>query len=188
MWKLVLKWTGNVVIALFAVVIVMSIYSIVQSKRNPGHIPSVLGIRTMSVLSGSMQPVLYPGDMVVVRETDPQSIKVGSVITYRKGGNVLVTHRVVEVLNKDGSLTFRTKGDANNVEDTSSVTPDSIIGAMVFRVPYGGYVASFARSPVGFVIFIMVPVILLLGGEIKTIANSSAEAKREELKKKVIGK
>lgn len=188
MFKKVIKWIENIIIAFLVVFIILFLISLIQSKSNPTHIPSVLGFKTMSVLTGSMRPVLYPGDMIIVKETNPESIKENDIITYRKGLSTLVTHRVVEVVNRDGMLMFRTKGDANNTEDDSLVPSDNVIGSMVFKIPYGGYVSKFVRSPVGFAFFVIIPLILLIGGEIRAISRKNAEIKREELKKRVIGK
>lgn len=188
MWNKIFKWIGNIVVAFFVCVVILSVISMIQSRRNPGQLPSVLGFRAMSVLTGSMRPVLQPGDMIIVKETRAENIKENDIITYRKGPETLVTHRVVEVVDRDGTLMFRTRGDANNVEDDFLVPSGSVIGSLVLRIPYGGYVSRFVRSPVGFAIFIIIPLILLLGGEIRNISRKSAEEKREELKKRVIGK
>lgn len=179
MIKGILKWTSNIIIILLAISVAISLYSIIQSNRNPGQIPSILGYRPMTILTGSMRPVLEPGDMIVARNVNPETIKKGDVLTYIVSKDTLITHRVIEIVKRDENILFRTKGDANNVEDDILISSDKILGTMVFRIPYFGYIASFARTPMGLVLFIIIPVILLMFGEIKSI---KAQRKRQEVK------
>ncbi|HRU41715.1 MAG TPA: signal peptidase I, partial [Candidatus Diapherotrites archaeon] len=95
----------------------------------------------------------------------------------------IVTHRVTEIIAKDGNLLFETRGDANNTDDSRPVTEDQLIGKVILRVPYGGYVARFIRSPIGLMIFIVIPVAMMLIGELmKGILSGGKNEKQENLK------
>ncbi len=179
--KRVLKWFSNVFIGILIILVAFSIYSMIQSRNNPGMVPSILGYKPMSVLSGSMRPALEPGDMIVAREVNPSDIKIDDIITYKVSENILVTHRVVQVINENGELLFRTKGDANNVEDSSLISPEQLVGAFVFNIPKGGYIANFMRSPLGFGLLILLPIILLLGGELKNLLSNMASENRKSV-------
>ncbi|HHW48943.1 MAG TPA: signal peptidase I [Clostridiaceae bacterium] len=188
MIKKIVKWGGNVILILIVIAAFVSIYFMIQSKRNPDKIPSVAGFSVMTVLSGSMSPYLEAGDMIVIKETDPLLLKEGDVITYRQSSGLIVTHRVIELSNGENGLMFRTKGDANNVEDAGFVSENQLIGKVAFKIPYGGHVARFVRTPFGFVIFILIPVIILILGEARKINQIMVKEKREDMKRRVIGK
>lgn len=97
----------------------------------------LLGIHLFNVESGSMSPAYPAGSLIVVTGTDPGDIEEGDVITYvmNKEGMV-VTHRVVSV--DVENRTFKTKGDANNVEDAVPVAWDNMVGKVMFGVPAMG--------------------------------------------------
>lgn len=143
----------------------------VQSRRNPNEIPSVLGFRSMTVLTGSMRPMLKEGDMIITKNIDPSKIKENDVITYKIGYNTLVTHRVVEVVEENGEMFFKTKGDANNTEDQGLIAPKDLVGTHLITIPKLGYVKNFIQKPIGFIALIILPIILLILGELKTILS-----------------
>ncbi|MDF2547565.1 MAG: signal peptidase [Anaerosolibacter sp.] len=169
MIRAVLKWAGNILTAVLVVAIGFAIFTMFQSKKDPGYIPNIVGYQPMSVLTGSMMPLLEPGDMIFVKEIETKEVEVGDVVTYRVDQSTLVTHRVVEVIQENGELSFRTKGDANNTEDHALVTNEQLLGSLAFNIPKGGYIANFARSPKGFILFIIVPIFLLIASELKNI-------------------
>ena len=87
-------------------------------------VPRLTGATPYAVLTSSMSPSLPEGTLVVVRPVSPDSIGVGSVITYqlRSGEPAVVTHRVVaQAVDGAGGRTWRTRGDANDVADAGWV-------------------------------------------------------------------
>jgi signal peptidase len=80
-------------------------------------VPKAFNGQALTVLSGSMRPVMDPGDIAVVAGVeDPSSVKIGDVIAYMPYPNdpTLVTHRVVGIgVSTEGGTTFTTQGDAN---------------------------------------------------------------------------
>lgn len=111
--------------------------------------------RVLIVRSGSMTPVFYTGDLIVIGHYDPEAtLSPGTIITFKVKGRI-VTHRIVAVAD-DG---YVTKGDANNVADTWENSPgetynidsSAIIGVYRGRIPGLGYGASwlfgFPSSP-----------------------------------------
>ena len=129
-------------------------------------LPWVLHWDVQVVLSGSMEPAMPVGSVVLVRPVDPEAVAVGDIITFRQHGSPdFVTHRVVEVLNEE-SLSFRTKGDANEEPDTSLVPADALRGRVWVTIPYLGYVTQHARQPWGFLLLVGVPGSLIIAGEL----------------------
>jgi signal peptidase len=114
--------------------------------------PHVFGYRTMTMLTGSMAPKIDPGDVVVTTPLPVADIAVGMVVSYHipVDDHHVVTHRVVAVQHdEDGSVTIRTKGDANNAADPWKAT---LHGDTVYRVraviPDLGRAIEALRSPV----------------------------------------
>ena len=125
----------------------------------------VIGFKTYTVLSGSMEPNYHVGSLVYVKPVDPFDIKAGDVITFMLNDTALATHRVVEVIpdEEDTSVVrFTTKGDANEHEDANPVHSNNVIGKVVFTIPYLGYISSFIQHPPGMYFAIAAVVVLIL--------------------------
>ena len=113
--------------------------------------PHVLGYRTSTMLTGSMEPGIMPGDVVVTVQKPASELAVGDVISYQipVEDHRVETHRVVEVTTKkDGSIEFRTKGDANDGVDpwTATIQGDTV-WEMKAVVPKLGSVIRVFRAP-----------------------------------------
>ena len=87
------------------------------------------------VTSGSMQPLVSPGDVVMVRPVARDELVANTVVLYDKPDTGRVLHRIVEVL-PDG--TYLTRGDANTSDDSGALRADQIEGAAVLAVPWIG--------------------------------------------------
>jgi len=120
-----------------------------------------------AVLSGSMEPALPLGGVVFIKPVEPADIGPGSIIAYRSG-EPLITHRVVDVID-ESELSFITKGDANQSPDLSPVPAASVVGKVVFDVPYLGYLAAFVKTPLGFLLAIILPGLAIIGLELKNM-------------------
>lgn len=183
MLKKIFRWITNIFIIFLIFIVTLSFYSVIKARRNLQEIPSILGYKPMSVLSGSMRPSLEPGDMIVVKEIKPEDVNKGDVITFRMDSDSLVTHRVVEVLNQGKEIKFRTRGDANNTDDSNLVSSKQLIGILAFNIPKGGYIANFIRSPFGFIFLILIPIIYLIASELKKTLSELKNSKNDNPKK-----
>jgi signal peptidase len=135
--------------------------------------------RALSVLTGSMAPVIPEGSLILIRPVDPQTISAGDVVTFRPRSNsdALVTHRVVGVVpGTTPTLSFRTKGDANSGEDPNLVSADAIAGKVVYQVPRVGHIAAWAHSGSGLVGLAALPLLLYLGSALRRGARRPAIA------------
>ena len=115
----------------------------------------LIGYRTYTVLSGSMEPKFYPGDIVVVKHKDKTDIKLNDIVTYKDSDGVVITHRII----KETPEGYITKGDNNNTEDADILTKDNIIGEVKFSIPKIGYIMNFLSKPA----VVAVEMILLAG-------------------------
>ena len=173
---------GIVLCVILIPVSVVNVVLIVNNFKDPSHLPGVAGYRPTIVLSGSMEPAFYPGDVILIKDTEnPSALQVGDVICYQYSGKA-TTHRVVQVLETEGKVSYVTKGDNNNVEDRLAVEPEQIEGVWSgTRIPALGNVLMFAQTSMGMLVLIICPLAaLLLWDLLKRRKNGSKEKKRAE--------
>ncbi len=123
---------GGFIAALSNVVgIIMILFVIVCLL--PAFIPKIMGREVFTVVSGSMEPEIPVGSLVIIKKADPLKIQEGDVIAFRREGTV-ITHRVVE--NQKDLRQFITKGDANELADMQPASYTNLVGKMSSH--YGG--------------------------------------------------
>lgn len=138
--------------------LIVNITLIVKSFLYPEEVPSFMGYKPFIVLTGSMEPVFYSGDLVMVKEVEADSLQVGDVIAFREG-TAVITHRIVQVEGEGPDLRFITKGDNNNVNDRRPVTVEQLEGVYLYRISKLGNFAMFMQTPVGMALFIALPLL-----------------------------
>ena len=139
-----------------AFLIIYNITILVQKLITPEKIPSFLGYKNFVIMSGSMEPELNIGDIVFVKEDN--NINVGDIISFNEDGET-VTHRVIEIIEQEYEIYYKTKGDANNAVDTELNSHKNIEGKYIFKIPKIGKVVTFLQSEFGIEIIL----VLLLG-------------------------
>lgn len=107
----------------------------------------LLGVQAYRVLSGSMEPVYPTGSLLLVKELGQAEPDVGDVITFRLTEQITATHRIIAVLEENGGVFYRTKGDANDVADGTPVAREQVLGIPVLMIPYAGYGAAYLQHP-----------------------------------------
>ncbi|MFC6767019.1 signal peptidase I [Natrinema soli] len=124
-------------------------------------VPQVAGAEhSFVVLSGSMEPSISPGDVVLVAGVEPDAVESGDVITYqRTEGESPTTHRVIKVDDSGTDVRFRTKGDANEDPDQTAIAADQLIGRVTVTIPAIGHVITFVNTPVGFGLLVALPLV-----------------------------
>jgi signal peptidase len=107
-------------------------------------VPRLLGAVPLAVLTGSMEPAISPGDLVVSRPVDAADLTIGDVVTFQPVSDdpMLITHRVVGIqLGGDGVATITTQGDANGGVD-DPIEPEQVMGRVIYTLPYLGHVTQ----------------------------------------------
>ena len=132
-------------------------------------LPIAGNYKVMTVLSGSMEPAIKMGSIVVVKPVD--DYKIGDIITFGPYSKKKppTTHRIYDIEVVEGKPVYITKGDANNAPDNRKITKKDIVGKVLFDVPYLGYAVETARKPIGFVLLIIVPAGIIVYDEIRKI-------------------
>jgi signal peptidase len=102
----------------------------------------VFPIKPFLVPSGSMVPIINPGDVVIVAPVKTDTIKVGEIIEYRNvKENINIVHRVIAITGNASNMFFITKGDANGSPDSDPVSPQAVIGREIFVIPKIGWIS-----------------------------------------------
>ncbi|MCS7120634.1 MAG: signal peptidase I [Nitrososphaerota archaeon] len=120
-------------------------------------------------ISGSMEPTLKVGDLLIVKGVNAEDIvaapkPTGDIIVFKKPGSPeeLVVHRAVQKYMVGGKWYFRTQGDNNPYMDPWVVSEDQIVGKVIFSIPYLGYVKIYLGTPLGMIINIILIILLLI--------------------------
>lgn len=113
-------------------------------------IAGVFPVLPSVIVTGSMEPIMYPGDLIILRQmqTEEQirNLEEGDVIQFQRG-EIRITHRIVEIVDDGiGNLSFRTKGDNNSTEDANLVEPNHVKGALIKVIPKVGYPSLLVKS------------------------------------------
>ena len=139
----------------------------IKGALHPEETPAVFGLVPLIVHTDSMAPAFQSGDLIIGVRTKAGEIKKGDVISFRDPASptaAIVTHRVWEVIRKeDGTIAFRTKGDANRTVDEEPVPADAV--ASVWRgvcLRGAGKILSFLRTGPGLFICFLVPLLIFL--------------------------
>jgi len=159
---------GDILIIGILLILAGIIYLNIMYSFDKEKIPSIGGLRMLTVLSGSMRPALEPGDIIIIK--DNTNIVEGDIITFNSN-NLIITHRVVDVTSGEDGVFYKTKGDNNNVEDKILIEQEHILGEYLFRIPYIGYVMEFFRSKLGIMIIVTIIGLLIIVEVIKGFAS-----------------
>lgn len=146
-----IKKVWNIISAVVVCLVVIAAIFLMGSR--------LAGFRIFNIVSGSMEPEYNVGDLIYVKEVDPDSVKPGDVITFVLNEDLVVaTHRVVRIDAEKNR--FYTKGDANEIEDGDPVHFNNLIGVPQFSIPYLGYVSDFIQHSPG--MYITTAIVALL--------------------------
>jgi signal peptidase len=120
----------------------------------------VFGLRSFTVMSGSMEPAIHTGDLVVNQPIAAGDARIGDVITFHPPtGRNRITHRVHSMIARGSSVTFETKGDANTAVERWKIGRDGQIGRVVVRVRRLGWVVAWLRQPVVLLLLVVLPAV-----------------------------
>lgn len=123
------------------------------------------------VQSGSMEPSIKVGDLIIINKQDGYRYKKDDVVTFRDATNRTVTHRIIEIEKRAGKDFYSTKGDANRTEDIDFVSQNNIVGKVILTIPKGGYLVSFTKTKEGMIMFIIIPLGLIVLDELRKVLS-----------------
>jgi signal peptidase len=156
------------VLILVALIIGVNVYSLNATRLTGNSVPMPFGVGVAVVLSGSMEPELSVGDLLII--TEQESYSLDDIVVYQDAG-MAITHRIVSVTEDE----VITRGDANNTDD-APITREQIKGEVVFAIPFVGYLVNVIKTPLGTLCILVLAIFLL---------ERSFHAKKEDDKKKL---
>ena len=162
--------TTVLLVSLIALLVAMFI------ARASGNSLSIFGFRMFRVSSGSMEPTLAVGDVIIVQKTSPEDIHAGDIITYRAEEGIMagnpITHRVIEEpVQVNGVWVFQTKGDAVGATPDPQIRDSQLMGKYLRTLPIVTKIYAFFLTPYGLITLIAV-ILVLFGYEMISLIVS----------------
>ena len=140
-----------IIISILLVVMAFNAYNFINIKILGKDISDVNGYSVLEVVSGSMEPTIKKGDLIIIN-TKNKKYKKNDIVTFYDVNGAFVTHRIVEI--KDDEMI--TKGDANDSNDDPTKL-DKIVGKFVYKIPFLGMLFQSFKNP------FMLTIIMLIG-------------------------
>ena len=163
--KIIVNVIGIILSVILIPILFINCFLIVKGIANKNEVPSIGGNAPLIVLTGSMDPTIKAGDLIVTKKIAAKDVKVDDVISFfdpEGNGSSIVTHRVIgiEIDETSGEIFFRTQGDNNDIADMTPVPERNLVGRWEGTRFWGlGYVVLFTQSKVGIIVIIAVIVV-----------------------------
>ena len=169
--KKILKIIQNIVTVVIVIIGLFLILTLFPIKGN---------YQVKVVLSGSMEPAIHTGSVVIIKPSS--QYKIGDIVIFGKDTktDIPTTHRIISSRAVEGVMLFTTKGDANEDADSREIRQSEIHGKILFNVPYMGYVVDFVRKPLGMIVVIVIPAFIIIYDEIRKIVKEMKKIKNEK--------
>lgn len=167
------------------IMIVFSLFillTVVATKK--GEVPKVFGYSLLRVLTGSMEPTIPTDSLLIVKSVEGVQLKEGDIISFYSEDPVLQggvnTHRIVQVIEENGEVSYQTKGDANSLADRYRVKPEKVVGVMVTSSLLLGKAIGLITNPIIFFPIIIIPLVIIVMKNIIQSVITAKELMKEE--------
>ncbi|MGN0455810.1 MAG: signal peptidase I [Acutalibacteraceae bacterium] len=188
----VLKKISNVILVI-VIFILAAVIALTVFTRITGNTPSLFGYSILRVSTGSMEPELKVGDVILTKEVDDVNfLAVGDVITYKgtigEYADMLITHQIVKApYEKNGTTYVVTKGIANDIED-QPVEASRISSKLVCKIPFLDWLYSFFLTPWGLLVAILLIIVAFAGEFWNIFKLSHQEVEQPKVNKETLEK
>lgn len=182
----ILTGVGIALCVILVPILIINCTLLIKGWTNKDEVPSLLGYAPMIVLTDSMaggnDDSFFGGDLIFIKTVKAEDVKTGDVISFfdpAGNGSTITSHRVIEIINEDGKISFKTQGDNNNSEDKVPVPAENLVGTYTgFRIAVAGRVAMFMQTTWGLIICVVLPIVLLVGWD--AVRRARYDKKHEE--------
>ncbi len=144
------------IVSVLSFIFLYNIYNLINLKLLHKNLTTVFGYGLLEVVSGSMEPTLEVGDVILIN-TNVKEFKVDDIVTFYDSESSFVTHRILSINNE----TFTTKGDNNNTMD-KEMSIDNIVGLYVGRLKGMGILVESLKSPFTLVMIFIIGVLVCM--------------------------
>ena len=152
--KIVKRVLTILITIILLLLLTFNIYSFISIHVLNKDLVTIGGYSFLEVVSGSMEPTIEIGDIVII-DTKDKDILEGDIITFKDTSGSLVTHRVVSYTDDK----MITKGDFNNSND-EEISRDNIVGKYKFKIHHLGLVIKSLQSPMTFVMIFIIGILI----------------------------
>ena len=178
------KIVAAIVQIMFVIVLVGFIIVVCLQRFSDNKI-SFFNYRMFTVISGSMEPKYKIGDVLISKEVDPATIKVGDSVSYLGTDgdfkDKVITHEVVSIkTGEDGKYLFQTKGIANLFEDPT-ISESQLYGVVIYRSVILSIIYRIVGTTIGFYLFIILPLLFIIGSEILSTMLEKEDERRKKI-------
>lgn len=184
---------GRIVTILLILTMLVSgwlVWQIVSGKR-----PTMFGYHIYHVVTGSMEPTIEAGGNVIVRQTDPEDLKEGDIITFCSRDSAIYgqpnTHKIVGIeKGESGQLSFVTKGDANPAPDAVRVEARDVYGKVIYAtnaIKWFSLFFQFLHTRLGFMTAIVFPLMLMTYFYVRDFSRSVRQVLEDQAREEAQG-
>lgn len=163
-----------VLMGLLTLLIIINFYLGINKAVTHNPVPKVLGFSPLIVLSGSMEPAIYPGDVIVIREQEAEKYQIGDIASYLDGQTVF-THRIIGEENGQ----FILKGDNNNIAD-DLISPEQFVGKVLLIIPKVGLAIVFFKKPTGLAFLALLVLLYIFSEDINELVKKVRRKKDQK--------
>ena len=170
-------------IKIICVIVLFMLVAVLAIQRFSNNDVAIAGIRIFNVVTGSMIPVYNVGDVVIVKEVDPDTLKVGDDISYLGKEDTfagkVITHRIIRVEKTSIGKRFITQGVANDAQDPM-IDESQVYGKVLGKSYVLSVLTGLTQNMGLFYTVIFVPVAVLMFLQIKDHIDSKNEEDDDE--------
>lgn len=165
------------IIDIILIILTYNIILVAISNINTEKGMSLFGCEAYIIKTNSMEPSIENGDVVITKKVPEEKIQVGDIITFKQDADI-ITHRISRI-EEENEKKYITKGDNNNVEDSSKITYQEIKGKEIITIPYLGKIINILQNKIVFWIILLIILIMCF---YKIQKQEKSEIRREKKK------
>lgn len=154
--KIVKRVIFGIIATILGIILIINVYRFININVFKNDLSSIAGYSVLEVVSGSMEPTIHVGDMIIINTND-KDYSVDDIITFCDINGSFVTHRIISMSDSE----IVTKGDFNDSQD-EPISTDKIVGKYVTRIPSGGKVISAFKSPFTMIMILIIGILVCI--------------------------
>ncbi len=171
---------------IFILCLILLAVVMITPKTGGANVVNVAGYSVLSVLTDSMEDEYNVGDLILIKKTDTDELKVKDVITFYSPDpaieGAIVTHRIINITEENGQRMFETQGDNSPAADAYPIGESAVLGKVQGKVPFIGKAATFMQTnKAAFFLIVILPMLVIIASEIRNIIVIARNGEEDEV-------